>query len=209
MAVTVRRVRFTAVLVGVVLALTGFSSTGGSGSSGSGSSSGKSGGGKSGGGGGCSSSKSKPKKKSLGSGGNGGGGAASPTPSPSALPAHLELLTCAGPGRPGATVKITSDSAVTHTIRTTVSFEWEDYGVEHVMVTAHHLKPGESRTLDVPLKRAEKADGVQRCALGAVEIVEGASPTPTATTGSTGSSADLPDGKKTSTPKPRSTKKTH
>lgn len=205
MAVTVRRVRFTVVLVGVVLALTGFSSTGGSGSGGSGSGSSS---GKSGGGGGCSSSKSKPKKKSPGSGGNGGGSTASPTPSPSALPAHLELVTCAGPGRPKATVKITSDSAVTHTLRTTVSFEWEDYGVEHVMVTAHHLKPGESRTLDVPLKRAEKADGVQRCALGAVEIVEDASPTPTATTGSTGSSADLPDGKKTSTPKPKSTKKT-
>lgn len=187
-------------LVGVVLALTGFSSTGGSGS-GSGKSSSKS----SSGGGGCSSSKSKPKKKSYGSGGgSGGGSSATPAPSRSALPAHLELIACAGPGRPKATIRITSDASVTHDIRTSLTFHWEGYGTEAQIIDVMALKPGEGRTLEVPMRRAEKADVIERCALGAVEVVESSSPTPTTTTGS----ADLPDGKKTSRPKPRSTRKT-
>ncbi|MGW6708044.1 hypothetical protein ACWGDE_24570 [Streptomyces sp. NPDC054956] len=199
MAVTGRRVRFTAVLVGVVLALTGFSSTGGSGSGGSGKS--KSGGG------GCSSSKSKPKKKSGGSGGNGGSTAtASPTPSPTAPPAHAELVTCAGPGRPAATLRITSDSAVERTVRTSLTFVWDTGSEPHTVEVT--LKAGESRNVDVALTQTGKVGEVRRCDLGGVTVVSTAGPAPTATTGSgTSGSVDLPDGRK-STPKPRTTKKT-
>ncbi|MBT2446795.1 hypothetical protein J7F03_06835 [Streptomyces sp. ISL-43] len=159
----VRRVRFTAVLVGVVLALTGFSSTGGSGSSGS--SSGKS---KSGGGGGCSSSKSKPKKKkSIGSGGS---STASPTPTSTAAPAHADVVTCAGPGRAKATLKVTSDSAGGRTFRVPLTFEGASGRIDSASVDIT-LKAGESRTVDLAMAGADRAGDVRRCVVGRIQIV--------------------------------------
>ncbi|MFD9306740.1 hypothetical protein ACFWCB_29440 [Streptomyces sp. NPDC060048] len=199
MAVIGRRVRFTAVLVGVVLALTGFSSTGGSGSGSSGGS-GKS---KSSGGSGCSSSKSKPKKKkSIGSGGNGGSPTASPTPTSTALPAHVELVACAGPGRPTATLKVISDSAVERTVRTTLTFVWDAGDEQHVVEVL--LKAGESRTMDIAMTKTDKAGDVLRCALGPIETVATASatPSPTSDSGTSGSKTTKPK------PKPGSTGKT-
>lgn len=195
MKVTGRRVRFAAVLAGVVLALTGFSSSGGHGSSGSGS--GKS---KGSGGGGCSSSKSKPKKKSLGNGGNGSssngsGSTATAAPTATAQPAHAEVVTCAGPGSPKATVKVTSDSSAERTVRTSLTFVWATGSEPHTVELK--LKAGESRSVDVELAQADKAGEVQRCTLGPVVTVSTSSPTPTATSGS-GS---------TSKPQPKPTKK--
>ncbi|MCY0931757.1 hypothetical protein OTB20_37370 [Streptomyces sp. H27-H1] len=197
MAVTGRRIRLTAVLLGVVLALTGFSSTGGS--------SGKS---KSSGGGGCSSSKSKSKKKSYSYGsstGGSGGSAASATPTPTATrpPAHAEVVTCAGPGVAKATVKVTSDSAAAYTFRVPLVFEGAAGRVDSGSVDLA-LKAGESRTVDLPMTSADKAAQVQRCVIGTIET----RPSPTPTSTSSGSSADLPDGRKTSKPKPKSTRKT-
>ncbi|MCX4779111.1 hypothetical protein [Streptomyces sp. NBC_01264] len=203
MVVTGRRVRLTAVLVGVVLALTGFSSTGGSGKSKSS-------------GGGCSSSKSKSKKKSYsGTGGSGGGSAATPTATATATGtrplAHAEVVTCAGPSVAKATVKVTSDSASGHTFRVPLVFEGASGRVDSGSVDLA-LKAGESRTVDLPMTSAAKAGEVKRCTLGPVQTLSTASPTPTSTSGSgsTGSTTTggSTGGKTPSKPKPRSTRKT-
>lgn len=204
MVVTGRRVRLTAVLVGVVLALTGFSSTGGSGGKSKSS------------GGGCSSSKSKSKKKSYsGTGGSGGGSTASPTATPTETRplAHAEVVTCAGPSAAKATVKVTSDAATGHTFRVPLVFEGASGRVDSGSVDLA-LKAGESRTVDVPMTSAAKAGEVQRCTVGPVQTLSTASPTPTSTSGSTsgtsGSSVTggSTGGKTTSKPKPGSTRKT-
>lgn len=203
MKVTGRRVRFAAVLVGVVLALTGFSSNGGS----SGKSKSKSNGG------GCSSSKSKPKKKSSsGSSGSGTSATASPTPTATGPLARAEVITCAGPGRAKATVKVTSEAKAGRAFRVPVVFEGTTGRVDSASVDVE-LKAGESRTVELPMASADKAGDVQRCVVGRIDLVSTSrsSSTPGATSGSgssSGSSADLPDGRKTSTPKPKSTKKT-
>ncbi|MFD5148735.1 hypothetical protein [Streptomyces sp. NPDC058401] len=204
MVVTGRRVRLTAVLVGVVLALTGFSSTGGSGKSKSKSS-----------GGGCSSSKSKTKKKSYGgSGGSGGGSTATPTATATETRplAHAEVVTCAGPAAAKATVKVTSDAASGHTFRVPLVFEGASGRVDSGSVDLV-LKAGESRTVDLPMTNAAKAGEVKRCTPGPVQTVSTASPTPTSGAGTSGSSVtggstggNTPS--KTSKPKPRSTRKT-
>ncbi|MFI5766160.1 hypothetical protein ACIA8F_35155 [Streptomyces sp. NPDC051563] len=207
MVVTGRRVRLTAVLVGVVLALTGFSSTGGSGK-------GKS---KSGGGG-CSSSKSKTKKKSYGGSGGSGGSTATPTATATATPtgtrplAHAEVVTCAGPAAAKATVKVTSDASAGHTFRVPLVFEGASGRVDSGSVDLV-LKAGESRTVDLPMTNAAKAAEVQRCTVGPVQTLSTASPTPTSDSGTSGSSVtggstggNTPGN--TSKPKPRSTRKT-
>ncbi|MGW5402162.1 hypothetical protein [Streptomyces sp. NPDC003952] len=204
MVVTGRRVRLTAVLVGVVLALTGFSSTGGSGKSKSKS-----------GGGGCSSSKSKTKKKSYGgSGGSGGGSTATPTATATGTRplAHAEVVTCAGPAAAKATVKVTSDASAGHTFRVPLVFEGASGRVDSGSVDLV-LKAGESRTVDLPMTNAAKAAEVQRCTVGPVQTLSTASPTPTSDSGTSGSSVTggSTGGKtpgNTSKPKPRSTRKT-
>ncbi|MFI5865282.1 hypothetical protein [Streptomyces sp. NPDC051546] len=208
MVVTGRRVRLTAVLVGVVLALTGFSSTGGSGKSKSKSKSG---------GGGCSSSKSKTKKKSYGgSGGSGGGSTATPTatatPTGTRPLAHAEVVTCAGPAAAKATVKVTSDASAGHTFRVPLVFEGASGRVDSGSVDLV-LKAGESRTVDLPMTNAAKAAEVQRCTVGPVQTLSTASPTPTPDSGTSGTSVTggSTGGKTpgtTSKPKPRSTRKT-
>ncbi|MFG2622140.1 hypothetical protein ACGFXC_31435 [Streptomyces sp. NPDC048507] len=100
------RVRFGAVLVGVVLALTGFSTGGGSSGKGDG------------GGHGCSSSKSSKSsgssKTSGGSGGAGsstrgtGGGTATASPTATPRAATARVTSCGDASRPSATVEVTS-----------------------------------------------------------------------------------------------------
>ncbi|WP_327253349.1 hypothetical protein [Streptomyces sp. NBC_01244] len=204
MVVTGRRVRLTAVLVGVVLALTGFSSTGGSGKSKSKSS-----------GGGCSSSKSKSKTKtktkSYGStGGSGSGSSATATPTQSRPLAHAEVVTCAGPSVAKATVKVTSDATTGYTFRVPLVFEGASGRVDSGSVDLA-LKAGESRTVDLPMTSAAKAGDVRRCTVGAIQTLSTASSSPTSasTSGTTGSvTGGSTGGKTTSKPKPRSTRKT-
>ncbi|MCX5297742.1 hypothetical protein OG898_14820 [Streptomyces sp. NBC_00193] len=209
MVVTGRRVRLTAVLVGVVLALTGFSSTGGSGGKSKSKSSG----------GGCSSSKSKSKKKSYsgtsgsGSSSSGGGSTATPTATPTETRplAHAEVVTCAGPSAAKATVKVTSDASSGYTFRVPLVFEGASGRVDSGSVELA-LKAGESRTVDLPMTNAAKAGEVRRCTVGTIQTVSTASPTPTSTSrsGSTGSSVTggSTGGKSTSKPRSGSTRKT-
>ncbi|MER5777887.1 hypothetical protein ABT144_27065 [Streptomyces sp. NPDC002039] len=192
-----RRVRFIAVLVGVVLALTGFSSHGGS--------SGKS---KSGGGG-CSSSKSGSKRNShsgsnssnssSGNNSNSGNSTSSPTPTAGA---RAELVTCAAPGRPEATLKVTSGSGVEGTFSVSVVFEGANGRVDSGSAEVR-LKSGESRTVDVPMTSPDRVADVLRCVVGRVETVSSstARPSSTPSRGSGGTSGS------TSTSKPRTTTK--
>ncbi|MFE3609496.1 hypothetical protein [Streptomyces goshikiensis] len=193
-----RRIRFAAVLAFVVLALTGFSSSGGSGN---GSGSGKS---KSGSGGGCSSSKSgKPKKKSHG--GSGGGSAtasATPTGSPAAPPAHAEVVTCAGQGRTKATLKVTSDVAGARTFRVPLVFQGAAGPVDSASVEVA-LEPRESRTVEVAMTLPARAADVRGCAVGRIDTVRAATPSPTGTSDGSGSGIGKPGSK----PKPKSTSK--
>ncbi|WP_411106710.1 hypothetical protein [Streptomyces sp. cmx-4-9] len=155
-----RRIRFTAVLVAVVFALTGFSSSGGS----SGGSSGKSKS-KSSSGGGCSSSKSK--KKSHGS--SGSSASAGPSPSRTAPPAHAVVVTCVGAGRTEATVKVTSDVDAARTVRVPVVFE---DGKRVPLDTASvrvALKARETKTVTVAMTLPGAAAQVADCTVGPVE----------------------------------------
>ncbi|MEU4349148.1 hypothetical protein [Streptomyces sp. NPDC023838] len=174
--------RFTAVLAGVVLALTGFSGHG-------------HGHGKSSGGGGCSNS-----HKSNGSSGNGGssyrhdddydstGGSgsgsgsssgssytASPTPSPSAT-ATGTVVTCVSPAkgkRPAvtsATVRVTGDSPASgsHRYRLQVDFlgaadETVDTGSTFVTLDA-----GAAQSVQVPMALPSRVDKVKECRVARV-----------------------------------------
>ncbi|WP_143196615.1 hypothetical protein [Streptomyces sp. MJM1172] len=202
-----RRIRFAAVLAFVVLALTGFSSSGGSGNgggSGSGNGSGKS----SSSGGGCSSSKSgKPKKKSHG--GSGGGSAtasAAPTGSPAAPPAHAEVVTCAGQGRTKATLKVTSDVAGARTFRVPLVFEGAAGPVDSASVEVA-LEARESRTVEVAMTLPARAADVRGCAVGRIDTVQAATPSPAGTSDGSDSGSDSGSGigKPGSKPKPKST----
>ncbi|MFE9795420.1 hypothetical protein ACFYRL_27215 [Streptomyces goshikiensis] len=204
-----RRIRFAAVLAFVVLALTGFSSSGGSGN-GSGSGKSKSSGG------GCSSSKSgKPKKKSHG--GSGGGSAtasATPTGSPAAPPAHAEVVTCAGQGRTKATLKVTSDVTGARTFRVPLVFEGAAGPVDSASVEVA-LEARESRTVEVAMTLPARAADVRGCAVGRIDTVPAATPSPAGTSDDSDSDSDSdPDsgtgsgsgiGKPGSKPKPKST----
>ncbi|MFD9380524.1 hypothetical protein ACFWBH_34270 [Streptomyces sp. NPDC059999] len=199
-----RRVRFIAVLVGVVLALTGFSSHGGS----SGKSRSKSSGG------GCSSSKSGSKKKSYsgnsgnsgsGSSGSSGNATSSPTPTPTSAGARAEVVTCAAPGRPRATLKVTSESGVERTFSVSVVFEGANGRVDSGSAEVR-LKAGESRAADVPMTFPDRAADVLRCVVGRVETVSSstAGPSSTPTSGSGGVSRPKSTSKPKSTTKPKS-----
>ncbi|MFD5891201.1 hypothetical protein ACFWHQ_35270 [Streptomyces sp. NPDC060334] len=197
-----RRVRFIAVLVGVVLALTGFSSHGGS----SGKSKSRSGGG------GCSSSKSGSKKKSYSgsnsssSGGSGSGNSTS-SPTPTAAGARAELVTCAAPGRPEATLKVTSGSGVEGTFSVSVVFEGANGRVDSGSAEVR-LKAGESRAVDVPMTFPDRVADVLRCVVGRVETVSSSTARPSSTpsrgSGGTSGSTSTSKPKTTTKPKPRS-----
>ncbi|MFD8990842.1 hypothetical protein ACFVZ4_22600 [Streptomyces goshikiensis] len=197
-----RRIRFAAVLAFVVLALTGFSSSGGSGN-GSGSGKSKS---NSSSGGGCSSSKSgKPKKKSHGGSAT---ASATPTGSPAAPPAHAEVVTCAGQGRTKATLKVTSDMTGARTFRVPLVFEGAAGPVDSASVEVA-LEARESRTVEVAMTLPARAADVRGCAVGRIDTVPAATPSPSGTSdgsdsgSGTGSGSGV--GKPGSKPKPKST----
>ncbi|MFD0144429.1 MULTISPECIES: hypothetical protein [unclassified Streptomyces] len=184
-----RRLRFSAVLVVVVLALTGFQTGKSSGGSG-----GKSRGGSSGGG--CSSSKKKNNDHDydddLSGGDSGGssggsepyptGSAPSPTVTASSVPAEVTVVDCVKfaqkkrKGRPArkadttASVRITSRATVTETFR--VELEFQDAGgmrrdeaSEDVIVG-----PGETKVFDVAMESPSAVDRVRTCEIAGVSV---------------------------------------
>uniref|UniRef100_A0AAU2JTX9 Uncharacterized protein n=1 Tax=Streptomyces sp. NBC_00049 TaxID=2903617 RepID=A0AAU2JTX9_9ACTN len=180
-----RRIRFTAVLVAVVFALTGFSSHGGS-------SSGSSGKSKSSGGGGCSSSKSK-KKSHSGSSGSTASTAASASASPSGDPATAVVVACFGGTPPVTTIRITSrlDRKADFTVN--LYRESGTGAVIEATIVKATLEARETRTVDVALKDASRAAEVMNCRLDVPD--DGSRPKPT-------SSGSTPSGGK---PAPTST----
>ncbi|HEY9372991.1 hypothetical protein [Streptomyces sp.] len=187
-----RRLRFSAVLVVVVLALTGFQTGKSSGGSGGKSRSGSGGKSSSGGGGGCSSSKKKnhdydyddDSGSSSGSDSYSSGGS-TPTPTATATssaPVDVVVVDCVKfaqkkrKGRPGrkadttASVRMTSRAAVTETFRVELEFqdaggmEW-DTGSKAVT-----LDPGETKTFDVPMDSPSMVDRVRTCAIEGVTV---------------------------------------
>lgn len=165
--VTGRRIRFTAVLVAVVFALTGFSSGGHSGHGGKSKSSGS--------GGGCSSSKKKNsyRSSSSSSGNNSnnsnGGSRSSPSPSKNSRPpAHAEVATCAGPGRPRAVLKVTSDVDIARTVSVPVTFEGATGAVERTSVQVT-LKARETQMVTAAMVQDDKAADVRNCVVGRID----------------------------------------
>ncbi|MEV0986056.1 hypothetical protein [Streptomyces sp. NPDC049949] len=156
-----RRIRFTAVLVAVVFALTGFSSSGhghGHGSKSSGS------------GGGCSSSKKRSSYNSNNSSTNNSNGSGKSTPSPSKSagpPAHAQVVTCAGPGSPKAVLKVTSDVDTTRLIDVPVVFQGASGVVERTSVRVS-LKARETQTVTAEMVQKDKAAEVTTCVLGTI-----------------------------------------
>ncbi|MFK0234399.1 hypothetical protein [Streptomyces vinaceus] len=154
-----RRIRFTAVLVAVVFALTGFSSRGhGHGSKSSGS------------GGGCSSSKKKSSYNSNSNSSSGSSGSGKSTPSPTrsaGAPAHASVVTCAGPGRPEAVLEVTSDVDTTRLVNVPVVFQGATGVVERTTVPVS-LKARETRTVTAALSQKDKAADVGSCVVGTI-----------------------------------------
>ncbi|KJY36497.1 hypothetical protein VR46_30865 [Streptomyces sp. NRRL S-444] len=143
-----RHIRFTAVLVAVVFALTGFSS-------GHGGHGGKSKG--SGSGGGCSSSKKKSSYKST------------PSPSKSAgPPAHAQVVDCAGPGSPKAVLRVTSDVDKQRTVDVPLTFEGANGVVDRTSVRVT-LKARETQTVTAPMVHDDKAADVKTCVVGRID----------------------------------------
>ncbi|MET9698877.1 hypothetical protein ABZY31_18390 [Streptomyces sp. NPDC006529] len=154
-----RRLRFGAVLVAVVFALTGFSTGKHKSSSG---------------GHGCSSSKSTHRTSTSGgtsgSGGSGSSSTRTPSPSPtrSGPPAHAVIVSCAGPSSAVATVRVTSDVDTTRTVNVPVvslaaGVAGEDYG--SVRVT---LAPRETKTVSVQMNSPGDAAKVRSCRVGPI-----------------------------------------
>ncbi|MFK8912144.1 hypothetical protein [Streptomyces sp. YS-3] len=165
--------RFTAVLAGVVLALTGFSGHG----HGHGKSSGD--------GGGCSNShksnggsgyrRTDDYNSTTGSGSGSGsrsGSTAGPTPSPSATPAAT-VVSCAAPAQgkraavTSATVRVTADPSAggSHRYRVEVDFlgaagATVDSGSAFVTLDA-----GRSRSVEVPMAAPSRVAQVKECRL--------------------------------------------
>ncbi|MDA5284223.1 hypothetical protein [Streptomyces sp. Isolate_45] len=190
------RVRLAAVLVAVVLALTGFSSSGGGGSGSGGKSK------SSGGGGGCSSSKSKSKSKKTHSGG-GSGGESSPTasPSPVGMPATAVVLTCVGAGKPSTTVEVTSRLDRAATFEVTLNREGAAGALVETARATVTLEARRTGTLVIALIAAQRAAEVKDCRITSVVEVASSSPSPTATATAT-EDADDTDGTKRRTKPP-------
>ncbi|MDX6762117.1 hypothetical protein SIN09_22520, partial [Streptomyces sp. F8] len=158
--VTGRRIRCTAVLVAVVFALTGFSSSGGSGGGGKS----KSGSKGSSSGGGCSSSKSKKKSHS---GGSGSTASVSPTASASpGDPATVAVVTCTRPGAPVTTLRFTSLLDRRATVEVELRREGAAGSAVESKVVQVDLGARETRTVDVPLDDPSRAADVTGCRLG-------------------------------------------
>ncbi|MEU3314089.1 hypothetical protein ABZ743_15635 [Streptomyces sp. NPDC006662] len=149
-----RHMKFTAVLVGVVLSLTGFSAHGrhGGGSGGHGCSSGK------------SSHSSTYDSNNNSSTGSGSGTGKSTKSDP---PAHATVVSCAAPGRAKAVLQVTSDLDTQRTVDVPLTFEGNAGTVDRTSVRVT-LKPGETQTVTVPMPDAAKANAVQRCQVGRI-----------------------------------------
>ncbi|MFD9412209.1 hypothetical protein ACFWBN_35115 [Streptomyces sp. NPDC059989] len=195
-----RQIRFTAVLVAVVFALTGFSSHGGSSSSGSsGSSSGGKSKSKSSSGGGCSSSKTKKKSHS---GGN--GSTASASASPTGDPATAVVVTCTGPQQT-TTVKFTSRLDRRADFKVNLYRENAAGTVVESSVVRVTLAARETRTVDVALEDPSHAAEVKNCRVAAPETDAGGSTVPDGA--STSKSTPKPSSTPKSTPKPTKSKR--
>lgn len=155
-----RRIRFAAVLVAVVFALTGFSSHGGSSSSGSSGSGGKSKSSSSGGG--CSSSKSK--KKGHGSS-NDRTATASPSASATGAPATAVVVTCVGGTPPVTTVRFTSNADRKATYAVNLHREGANGATIESTEVKVTLEARETRTVEVALKEPARAAEVTTCRL--------------------------------------------
>ncbi|MFF0548360.1 hypothetical protein ACFYUL_05345 [Streptomyces sp. NPDC004311] len=152
-----RRIRFTAVLVAVVFALTGFSSSSGGSGGGKGKSSSKG----SSSGGGCSSSKSKKK-----SSGGGSSASASASASPTGAPATVTVVTCTGPGTPVTTLRFTSRLDRRATVEIDLRREGAAGTAVETEVVRVDLQARETRTVEVPLDDPARAAEVRTCRLG-------------------------------------------
>ncbi|MGW3623761.1 hypothetical protein [Streptomyces sp. NPDC000880] len=171
-----RRLKLAAVLVVVMLALTGFSSSSSGGKGGRGKSGSKS---SSGGGGGCSSS-----KKSNGgyrdyddddyssSGSSSGSDSYTGEPTPSATEsgaAQAYVVDCVkkGSGKrkadTSATVKVVSDSSVTHQYEVDVVFLDTAGHVVDRGYTKVSLDGGETETVEVRMQSPKKVSRVKKC----------------------------------------------
>ncbi|MGW0365329.1 hypothetical protein [Streptomyces sp. NPDC002990] len=195
-----RRIRLTAVLVTVVFALTGFSSTGG----GSGGSGGKSKSKSSGGGGGCSSSKSSKKKTHAGSGGS--TASASPSASPSGDPATAVVVSCVGAGGPVTTLKVTSRLGRKAAFEVGLHRQTASGAEAEATVVKVTLDARETRTVDVALENPARATEVKTCRIGTITVLAapGSSATGSATPGATPSGSTPSGSTSTSPSKPKS-----
>ncbi|MFG2879529.1 hypothetical protein ACGFYU_31740 [Streptomyces sp. NPDC048337] len=153
-----RQIRFTAVSVAVVFALTGFSSNGGSSGGGGKSKS------KSSSGGGCSSSKSK--KKSHSGGGN-STATASASATPTGDPATAVVVTCVGPQQATTTVRFTSRLDRKANVKVNLYREDAAGTVVESSVVRVTLEARETRTVDVALEDPAHAAEVKTCRLAA------------------------------------------
>ncbi|RKT06187.1 hypothetical protein BX286_4225 [Streptomyces sp. 3211.6] len=175
----VRRVRFGAVLVAVVLSLTGFSTGGGHGKS-------------DGGGGGCSSSKSKSKsrttKTSQGAGTRTDSGpAATASPTASTGPATAYVVSCidAGTARPSSTIEVTSRLDRTATFSVTLRREGVGAGLIETSTVLVTLEPRRTAREVVPLRAEDRAEDVKDCRITGITTAPATvspSPTPTSPT---------------------------
>ncbi len=194
-----RHIRLTAVLVTVVFALTGFSSSGGS-SGGKSSSKSKS----SGSGGGCSSSKSK-KKSHSGSSGSTASATAASSASPTGDPATVVVVTCTGSATPVTTLRFTSRLDRRATFEVDLHREGAAGAAVESTVVRVDLGARETRTVDVALKDPSRAAQVRNCRLGKPGTSGStATATPKATSGpASGGSTSTPAPKASKSRKPR------
>ncbi|MFF4492462.1 hypothetical protein [Streptomyces sp. NPDC001546] len=152
-----RHMKFTAVLVGVVLSLTGFSAHG------------RHGGGS--GGHGCSSGKSSHSSTYDSNNGNNssstGSGSGTGKSTKSGPPAHATVVSCAAPGRAKAVLQVTSDLDTQRTVDVPLTFEGNAGAVDRTSVRVT-LKPRETQTVTVAMPDPAKANAVQRCQVGRI-----------------------------------------
>ncbi|WP_406225970.1 hypothetical protein OH723_12165 [Streptomyces albidoflavus] len=173
-----RHLRFSAVLIVVVLALTGFSTGSSSGKSGSKSKSRSS----SSSGGGCSSSK-KDNDTSRGSGYRGGYRDTHQDDTSSSTTTDQVTVTvvdCAGPGRTKrakadstAALRVTSNATADDlSVRLALHFENAAGSTLDSPTTELRLAPGESRTVTVRMTNPRKAAQVRDCEVDRVTAVK-------------------------------------
>ncbi|GGZ14194.1 hypothetical protein CP967_14090 [Streptomyces nitrosporeus] len=168
-----RRIRFAAVLVVVVLALTGFQTAGHGGKSGK---SGKSRSGGSSSGGGCSNSEKSngdyhsDNDYDSGSSGSSGGSYSTPTPSATASDAPaIRVIRCAQPKKgkrkavTSSTIEIRSTAAGTHLYEIDVTFLGATGLTVDTGEGSVELDGGETKTLTVRMDSPRSVSRVKRC----------------------------------------------